>query len=217
MRRWVKVLLAVLLLPLCVGATEALGRVLQATGGADTVWVPLLAGVACWLVIYLLLPKPMWLYVAGHELTHVLWTWLFAGRVRRIKVSSAGGHVVINKNNFLITLAPYFFPFYAVAVIAVFGIGHGLAGWRHFLPWFHLVLGAAYAFHVTLTLHVLRTRQPDIVQQGYFFSAVVIWLGNAVVLLLSLPLITAQVTVLTALGWWLEAVSHLLLRLGGVF
>jgi len=32
--------------------------------------VPLLAGAACWVVIFLLLPKPMWIYVFGHELTH---------------------------------------------------------------------------------------------------------------------------------------------------
>ena len=40
---------------------------------------------ACWLTIYLLLPKPMWVYVFGHELTHALWTWLFGGRVKKFK------------------------------------------------------------------------------------------------------------------------------------
>jgi hypothetical protein len=57
-------------------------------GGADTVWVPLLAGAACWVVIFLLLPKPMWIYVFGHELTHALWTWLFGGQVKKMKVTS---------------------------------------------------------------------------------------------------------------------------------
>ena len=97
---------------------RALWLVLCASGGADTVWVPLLAGAACWLVIFLLLPKPMWIYVFGHELTHALWTWLFGGRVKKMKVTSAGGHVVVSKTNFLIALAPYFFPLYAVLVIA---------------------------------------------------------------------------------------------------
>ncbi|HEV2435461.1 MAG TPA: hypothetical protein VG077_05630, partial [Verrucomicrobiae bacterium] len=58
--KWIKFIIAVLLLPVCAGAAMALGQVLHASYGADTVWVPLLAGAACWLVIFLLLPKPMW-------------------------------------------------------------------------------------------------------------------------------------------------------------
>ena len=156
----------------------ALWLVLQRQYGADTVWVPLLAGAACWLVIFLLLPKPMWIYVFGHELTHALWTWLFGGRVKKMKVTSNGGHVVISKTNFLIALAPYFFPLYAVLVIAVFALGHLIWNWRSYLVWFHLAVGAAYAFHVTLTWHALKTRQSDITSQGYLFSAVIIFLGQ---------------------------------------
>ena len=214
MGRWVKLAVAVLLIPLCIGVGDSLLRVLRVLGGADTVWVPFLAGAACWLVIYYLLPRPMWLYVAGHELTHALWTWLFAGRVKRIRIGSRGGHVIISKNNFLITLAPYFFPFYAALVIALFGLGHLIWGWTAYLPWFHLFLGMAYAFHLTLTLHVLQTRQSDITDQGYLFSAVIIWLGNAGVLLVGLPLLTANIAVLTVLGWTLEATGRVFSQLG---
>src|SRR5580698_9858879 len=155
--KWIKFIIAVLLLPVCIGAARALWRVLYACGSADTTWVPLLAGGACWIVIFLLLPKPMWIYVFGHELTHALWTWLFGGEVKKMKISSQGGHVVISKTNFVIALAPYFFPLYAVIVIGVFAIGHLI--WRWPLVWFDLLVGAAYAFHVTLTFHVLQTRQ----------------------------------------------------------
>src|SRR5213592_4296071 len=202
MPKWVKAIIAVLLLPLCLGATRALSLVLRASGGADTVWVAMLAGGACWLVIFLLLPKPMWVYVFGHELTHALWTWLFGGRVRKFKATSAGGHVVISKNNFLITLAPYFFPLYVALVVLV---------------WFHLLVGAAYAFHVTLTCHALRTHQSDLTQQGYLFSAVIIWLGNVAVLLLGVPLVTSRVGLLTALGWSLEYTGEVLQRLAPHF
>ena len=82
---------------MCVGAAWALWLVLQASGDADTTWVPLLAGAACWVTIYLLLPKPMWLYVVGHELTHAVWVWLFGGAVKKFKASAKGGHVIITK------------------------------------------------------------------------------------------------------------------------
>ena len=204
MPKWIKFIIAILLLPVCGGAALALGKVLRACGSADLTWVPFLAGAACWVVIFLLLPKPMWVYVFGHELTHAVWTWLFGGEVRKMKVSSTGGHVVISKTNFVIALAPYFFPLYAVLVVGVFALGNLIWDWRDFLVWFHLCVGAAYAFHVTLTSHTLRTQQSDITGQGFLFSAVVIFLGNVSVLLCGIPLLTAKVGLLTALGWWLE-------------
>ncbi|MCX8156158.1 MAG: hypothetical protein N3J91_06910 [Verrucomicrobiae bacterium] len=213
MPKWAKFMLAWLLLPFCWGAAAALWRVARAAGGADTVWVPMLAGAACWVVIYLLLPRPMWLYVFGHELTHALWTWLFGGRVKRFKASAQGGHVLVTKHNFLIVLAPYFFPLYAALVALVYTAGHLVWDWSGARAWFHLLLGAAYAFHVTLTGHVLHTRQTDITSQGYFFSAVVIFLGNALVLLMALPLLAGQ-SVLRALGWWLRSTGEVWLSLG---
>jgi hypothetical protein len=213
MPKWVKTIIAVLLLPFCLGAIQALWQVLRATGKADTIWVATLAGAACWVVIFLLLPKPMRLYVFGHELTHALWTWLFWGRVKRFKVGATGGHVVITKNNFLIALAPYFFPLYVVLLVLVFLLGHLIWGWTRYLVWFHLLVGAAYAFHVTLTWHTLRRRQSDITQHGYLFSAVVIFLGNILVLLVGVPLLTKEVGLLTALGWWLDATGQTLTRL----
>ncbi len=217
MPKWLKLVVAILLLPACLGAASALSRVIIAAGGAQTFWVALIGGAGCWLAIFLLLPKPMWIYVVGHELTHAVWTWLFLGRVKKFKASGKGGHVVITKSNFLIALAPYFFPLYAVMVILVFIVGHLIWNWTRFLPWFHFFIGAAYAFHVTLTWHILKTRQSDITEQGYLFSGVVIWLGNILVLLIGVPLLTSRVSVLNALAWWLDGTGHVLQWLSRVF
>ncbi len=218
MPKWLKFIIALLLLPFCLGAVKALYLVLRHGGqDASTTWVAFGGGAACWVVIYLLLPKPMWVYVFGHEFTHVIWTWLFNGQVKKMKVSSKGGHVVVTKNNFLISLAPYFFPVYAVLVVTVFVVGHLIWNWTAYMVWFHLLLGAAYAFHVTLTWHILKTEQSDITQHGYLFSAVVIFLGNIGVLLLGVPLLTAQVRVLTALSWWLVCTGEVVQRFGRLF
>lgn len=185
--RW---LAAFLLLPVCLGITWALIDLLSRIGRASQFWVPVTAGATAWLVIFLSLPKPMWVYVVGHELTHAIWALLCGGKVKRFKASARGGHVVVTKTNLLITLSPYFFPLYACLWVVFFLIGDALFGWHPWLPWFHFGLGAAYAFHVTLTGHILRTRQPDLESEGWVFSAVIIWLGNATVLLISLPLLT---------------------------
>ncbi len=209
MPKWAKLLLAVLLLPACMASASALARCFRvAAGGAtDPVWVPLLAGAASWLVIYAMLPRPMWLYVLGHELTHAVWTWLFLGSVKSMKVSSRGGHVKVSKENFLTTLAPYFFPLYAVLVAVVYHSGAALDAWEGpmALGAYHLALGAAYAFHVTLTACVLQVRQPDLDSQGILFSVVVIFLGNALVLMVALPLLTQSMTLGQVAGWWWES------------
>jgi hypothetical protein len=217
MSKGVKFVLALLLIPFCIGSVKALGHVLDAMGRAELVWVALLAGAACWLVIFLMLPKPMRVYVIGHEVTHVLWAWLFGGRVKRFRASARGGQVVVTRNNFLITLSPYFCPLYVIVVVVLFALGHLCFGWERYLVWLHLVVGAAYAFHLTLTWQILQTRKSDITSQGYVFSAVVIFLGNVLVLLLGLPLLTSHVSVMTSLGWWITESGQVVLRWRSLF
>jgi hypothetical protein len=228
MRWWTKLFVGVLLIPLCLGASQTLFWVLHesghpmpasATPGAavpsessepsgmakldgtavprsdafqarpSMTWVPLLAGAACWLVVYVMLPRPMWVYVFGHELTHVLAAWIFESRVRRFRVSSRGGHVLLSDVNFVITLAPYFVPLYALCVALLYGASQWLFDYPPLRVWFLLFLGAAYAFHVTLTGHALQTEQTDITSQGWFFSVIIIWLGNLAVLIPGLALL----------------------------
>jgi hypothetical protein len=213
MPKWVKMIVGILLLPICLGTAVAVWVALTHAGAMTQVWMPMLAGAASWVVVFLLLPKPMWVYVFGHELTHAVWTWIFGGSVKSFKTRSSGGHVITTKNNFLIALAPYFFPLYAVLVVVVFVIGDLLWHWRRvYLPWFHLLLGAAYAFHVTLTSEILKTRQTDITSQGWLFSAVIIFLGNAFVLAIGVPLLTGH-GLFQALSSWVYCNDRVLHRL----
>ncbi len=203
-------------MPFCLGLVGALSRVLLISNPATSLWVAAAGGAACWVSAYALLPRPMLIYVFGHELTHALWTWLFGGRVKRFRVSSKGGHVQITKSNALIALAPYFFPVYAVLTILIYGTGHLIWNWKPYSAWFHLLLGASYAFHVTLTWHTLQTEQSDITSQGYFFSAVVIVLGNLLILLLALSVLM-DIGVLNALNWWMRDTWGAISRLSTLF
>ena len=96
-------------------------------------------------------------------------------------------------------------------MVGVFVTGRIFWDWQPYIVWFHLLLGAAYAFHVTLTGHILKSEQTDITQQGYLFSAVVIFLGNAGILLLAIPLLASRVNVWMALRWWAEGTGAVLL------
>jgi hypothetical protein len=101
-------------------------------------------------------------------------------------------------------------------LVAVFLMGDLLWAWRRsYLTWFHLLLGAAYAFHVTLTWEILKTRQTDITSQGRLFSAVVIFLGNAMVLVIAIPLLTGH-SLFQAIGLWFDCNRTMLHRVANM-
>jgi hypothetical protein len=202
-------LAALALIPVCLGISWTVIDLLARIGRASQFWVPLTVGATSWVVVFLSLPKPMWIYVVGHELTHALWALLCGGKIKRFKATSRGGHVVVTKTNLLITLSPYFFPLYACLWVLFFLTGDAIFGWRAWLPWFHIGLGAAYAFHLTLTAHILRTRQPDLESEGWVFSAVFIWLGNATVLLVALPALTRVMPLWSALTLAMDRIGRM--------
>ena len=166
-------------------------------GLPDTTGVPLVAGATCMVILYFAVPKPMWVYVFGHEFTHALAAMSCGGRVKGMKVTAGGGHVLVTKDNFFITLAPYFVPIYTGVIIAGFLLARHFWDWNGPWAWgaFCWALGLTYAFHVLLTLNILRTRQPDITSQGVFFSVAIIAAGNLLAILAALPLL------MPAVGW----------------
>ena len=178
---------------------------------------PLLAGATCMGLLYFCLPKPVWTYVLGHEFTHAIATMLCGGRVKGMKVGSGGGHVYVTRDNFFVTLAPYFIPIYAIMVFVVFALGRQLLGWEGYLAWatFFWALGLAYSFHVLLTRDFLHSRQPDIISQGYLFSAVIVFLGNALVVVLGMNIVSNDIglgLIARSLG---NGVSETYLIIGG--
>lgn len=212
-----RILLAILLLPFCVGATLALYDVILSTGSAGTIWAMTLTGALVWLLIYIFLPEPKWMYVLGHELTHALWSFIFGGKLKKIKVNSNGGHVLTTKANTLTTLAPYFFPFYIIVVILAFNLGDYFFGWDKYVLWFYFMIGVAYSFHVTLTWSILKIKQPDIVQEGYIFSSVIIFLGNVLILLIGIPLLTSKFGVQDSLQLWISQTKEIFQYIQTVF
>jgi hypothetical protein len=197
--RWVKFVIAIFLLPICaiLGQTFftafARAAVVQRFWAGEEFWFFSL-GAILWLIAFFGLPRPILIYVFGHELTHALWVWLMGGRVSRFRVGRDGGHVVTNKANFWIALAPYFFPLYSILAIAVYG---GLSLFVNMQPygrWLYAVIGVTWAFHFTFTCWMIPKNQTDLSDQGTFFSLVVIYLMNLLLLSAMLILASPQIT-----------------------
>jgi hypothetical protein len=131
-----------------------------------------------WVVMFVFFPRPLRSYIFAHELTHALWGVFLGARVSGFQVEKDHGSVVLSKTNYLITLAPYFFPLYTILVIILYALLHMFFDMqRYFLLWLGLV-GFTWAFHVTFTVNALMQRQTDIHQQGRIFSYTFIYFAN---------------------------------------
>ncbi len=186
-----KILVGILLLPFCVGSGWELATMLASVTYRPLVPYWFTGGFLLYLVIHFLFRKPILSYVVGHELTHALFAVLFGGSVKSFHASEKGGQVQLTKSNFIITLAPYFFPLYTFLALAGYWIARA-ADAPSFEPWFVLLTGAAFAFHVVLTALFLRTDQNDIREHGAFFSYPLILLFNIVLTALLVRLLLAQ-------------------------
>lgn len=174
---------AVALLPLLWGVLHQTGLMIPALleEGVSS-WWRYAAGAAVYLVAERLITKPMWLYVVGHELTHVLTGLMSGAKVHSFKAKSTGGEVRLSKSNAFIALSPYIVPLYALALAALYSLTRYIWNPPHLRPIFEFALGMAVAFHVSLTVSAIHKHQPDLKVLGHFLSAILIVLGNVVIL-----------------------------------
>jgi len=197
--RWVKFIIAIFLLPLCAILTQtfftvfARATVTQRLWAAEEFWFFSL-GAVLWLIAFFGLPRPMLVYVFGHELTHALWVLLMGGRVSRFRVGREGGHIVTDRNNFWIALAPYFFPLYSLIIIAGYGVLGLFVNVQPYGRLLYALIGATWAFHFTFTCWMIPKKQTDLTDHGTFFSLVVIYLMNLALLSVMLVLASSQIT-----------------------
>ncbi len=147
-------------------------------------------GFVAYLIVHMVFYKPVFIHVMAHELTHALWAFLFGGKTKKLEVSSGGGRVLISKTNFLITLAPYFFPLYTFLFSIVFAIAQD-----RYRPYVAFFVGASLSFHIALTLYSLRSSQSDLREDSdIFFSLSFVTFMNLVVLAMILSLISDKIS-----------------------
>ncbi len=196
--RWVKFVIALFLLPLCAVLTQTFFTVFTHATLTQRLWAGeqfwfFSLGAVLWLIAFFGLPRPMLVYVFGHELTHALWVWLMGGRVSRFRVGRDGGHIVTDRNNFWIALAPYFFPLYSLLVIGIYGVLGLFFNVQPYGRLLYALIGATWAFHFTFTCWMIPKKQTDLTDHGTFFSLVVIFLMNLALLSVMLVLASSQI------------------------
>ena len=145
-------------------------------------FLPLLFMIILWLVIPGL--SGLALSIFEHEATHMLFAILTFHSPQNITIRRGvgGNFIFTGRGNWLIFIAPYFFPTSAALVIAA-GIFYTLTGQ---IPpsGYWLVLGLMTGYHLISTLDEIHIGQTDFKVAGYLFS--ILFLPGANILIYGL-------------------------------
>ncbi|MGH8047287.1 MAG: hypothetical protein ACREKL_08570 [Chthoniobacterales bacterium] len=198
-KRWVKFIVGLFLVPPAWLLTQTFFTAFTRAAFHEAFWATqefwfFSLGLIIWLVAFLGLPRPLWIYVFGHELTHALWVMLQGGKVSEFKITKHGGHILSDRINTWIALAPYFFPIYSLLVIALYGLAGLFWDMAPFRPVLYMLIGATWGFHLSFTLWMIPRGQTDLTYGGTFFSLVLIYILNLAVLAVFLIVASPGVT-----------------------
>jgi hypothetical protein len=133
--------------------------------------LPFLGGFFLYLLLWwLLFRRPGFgslLSTFEHELTHALFAWLTLHHVVGLRVSwREGGEMQFRgRGNWLIAIAPYFFPTASVAATIALALLPASA-----LLWMSAVLGLTVSYHLTSTWLETHRHQPDLEKVGFPFA-----------------------------------------------
>ncbi len=166
--KWPVAVLAVLLIPGSVIALLGLLRDVVLNPGP---MLPFLFGIGTWLVLwwtYFRRSRFTPLLTLEHELTHVLFAWLTFHRVTSLRVTlMKGGRVsYVGTGNWLIAVAPYFWPTASLMAMALVWLLPG--GITRMIG--EAFIGATLAWNVTSTLRETHGEQTDLQKVGGIFS-----------------------------------------------
>ena len=203
---WVNTVIAIFLLPVAGLLTQALFTSFHRAAAQHAFWATeefwfFGLGAAIWVLAFFGgiwvfgEPRPVRVYVFGHELTHAIWVWAMGGRVRQFEVRRAGGFIVTDTHNFWIALAPYFYPLYSIAIIFFYGLVSLFYDLAPYTSVLFGLLGLTWAFHFSFTLWMIPKGQTDLSYHGTFFSLVIIYLMNLLVLSGLLIVAAPEVTI----------------------
>lgn len=190
-KKWLRRLLGVFVcMPLAIIFSMTLfGEVVKSGAYVDVwlseaVWFSMM-GCLVWLVLVFgrMFTDPfLYWYVLGHELTHALAVILSFGKVSGFHAALEGGHVQTNKNNLFIALSPYFIPLWALVwsgIYALLNLFWPLGEWQSIL---YGGIGFWWAFHLYWTGWIIPKDQPDLKENETFFSLMIVYLANLVLL-----------------------------------
>lgn len=199
--RFLKFLLALILLPTVFFVCVETGRILLSVLGHFRTVLAFVAGAGVYAAVHYTLYDFSRPYVLVHEFTHALVAFLFGVHVKDISIKRESGYVKMDKTNVFIVLAPYVIPGYTLLTLFLYFVGDLFVDLTPYRTVFLFFIGFFTSFHFIQTVKtLLEADQPDLkLAGGKIFSLVLIILANLIVLALVLKgLFPEQVSLLSA-------------------
>lgn len=171
-------IVGVFLLPILAVSIIATVKLFTQIPVFSTTILAFLGGIVIYSFFHMYIYRPIAFYVLAHEFTHAIFAIVSGVKVKKIKVSSKGGYVEMTQSNFVIDLAPYFFPLYSLMLTATFFSLDAIYGLDRYWLLFFAFLGASLAFHYLSNWETLKIEQPDMKLTGKIFGIVFITILN---------------------------------------
>ena len=142
----------------------------------------ILVGFAIYFVLWLVyFSKPSagsFFSTFEHELTHAVFAWITFKRVTGLTATWNSGGVcyIEGGGNWLIYIAPYFFPTLILVPIALSFIVD-----RQYFNSVEIMLGAVMAYHMTSTYVEIHSNQTDLQQTSFLFAFLFLPTANVMI------------------------------------
>jgi hypothetical protein len=178
--KWPVAVVALLLLP---GTTLAIWELLSRLVANVEPVVFFSAGFVAYMILWRLVLRSQ---LAGslfstfeHELTHAVFAWCTLHWVTGFRATwNSGGEVrYTGRGNWLISIAPYWFPTLCIPIMGLMVIGTVKD-----VELMSSILGATMAYHVASTWRETHSDQPDLQETGFLFAWMFLPTANLVAL-----------------------------------
>ena len=162
---------------------EALIALIQKTFSMEIMLyflVPVVGVMVMWGIIPGLSGSALTIF--AHEFTHMLFAVLTGHKPKNMSIrqGEGGSFSYFGKGNWLITVAPYFFPIFPFLwmLLGIWFEFHNKA----FPIWYIMTFGFLVGYHIVSNFYQIHSEQTDFKKAGFFFS--VLFIPGANVLLI---------------------------------
>lgn len=168
---WLKWPVGVLMLLVIIPAFQTDFMLIEKMMTAKYLWNFFLPFAAT-AVFFLIMPSlsGSFFAIAEHELTHMLFAVLTFHKPKGLDINQdkGGSFSFEGKGNWLIALAPYFFPTFTFVLMVGLSIYHSLYGKN--LSYELILYGVFIGYHFIVTFFEIHPKQTDFVVAGPIFS-----------------------------------------------
>ena len=168
-------LAAIIFYPLLMALIKMIGKTFS-----EEIALHFLAPVIGVMVIWGIIPglSGSALTIFAHEFTHMLAALLTGHKPKGMSITpdKGGSFSYLGKGNWLITIAPYFFPTFPFLWM-LGGIWFEYHG-QPFPTWYIMTFGTLVGYHIVSNFYQIHSEQTDFKKAGYLFSALFIPSAN---------------------------------------